>query len=102
LLQCWQLLLILLILLLLLLLLLLLVVQLMQAGVSAEEFEHTIADPELLMEVRSIRVHCSQWLHRYLVDVTHAAHTAYAQRYSLLAVLPTLSYAGRCGTTKYT
>jgi hypothetical protein len=38
----------------LLLLLLLLFVQLMQAGVSAEEFEHTIADPELLMEVRSI------------------------------------------------
>ena len=31
-------------------------VQLMQAGVSAEEFEHTIADPELLMEVRRAAV----------------------------------------------
>ncbi|WIA16643.1 hypothetical protein OEZ85_013306 [Tetradesmus obliquus] len=33
---------------------------LMQAGVSAEEFEHTIADPELLMEVMEAREQVEQ------------------------------------------
>jgi hypothetical protein len=53
----------------------------MQAGVSAEEFEHTIADPELLMEVRRccapantcIPVACMHCMH---VDVVFVCSTS--------------------------